>query len=171
MVGRLLGGVFNMVGGLLGGGNQFARSAPAFHNDWMKHSWPGMKHSWPGGKVPPGHGGTPPGQVGKKGENDQGEDHTNVEVKKQIDDSFTPQQATPPVEIKPGAGHEQGPPDVTGKKGPAGTDPKISQFHPAGEDANYTNAEMNCGPAVGAMVARGMGYGKNMTDAQLIKDL
>lgn len=173
---RLLSGVFNLVGGILGGGHQYARSAPASqqgqnsqgHNSWMKHSWPGLKHSWPGnsGKVPPGQGGVPPGQAKK------GEDHTSAEVKKSIDDNFTPQQATPPpVDIKPGKGEEKGPPDVTGRKGPAGTDPKISQFHPTGEDANYTNGAENCGPAVGAMVARNMGYGKNMTDAQLINDL
>jgi hypothetical protein len=177
MVGRLLGGVLNLAGGLLGGGHQYARSAPANQQDgdhsWAKHSWPGLKHSWPGAggeaakaQEAGNSGKVPPGQAKK------GEDHTDAETKQTIDDNFTPQQAAPPpVNIDPGKSGEKGPPDVTGRKGPAGNDPKISQFDPTGKDAQYTNAAMNCGPTVGAMVARNAGYGKGMTDAQLIEDL
>jgi len=50
--------------------------------------------------------------------------------------------------------------------------PGISQMDPKGKDANYTNAEMNCGPAVLAMI--GDAFGKKpagMTDAAFINKI
>jgi hypothetical protein len=47
----------------------------------------------------------------------------------------------------------------------------ISQLNPKGADENYKNALFNCGPAVVAMLARGHGKMKDMTDAQLVTEL
>ncbi|WP_257453300.1 C39 family peptidase [Archangium lipolyticum] len=49
--------------------------------------------------------------------------------------------------------------------------PYINQLSPTGADGSYTNGAMNCGPASMAMLAREMGYGAGMTDAQLINHL
>jgi len=56
--------------------------------------------------------------------------------------------------------------------------PAISQLHPEGEAEGYSNAEMNCGPAAMAMVARGIPGGMldgkpvaQMSDAELINRL
>lgn len=49
--------------------------------------------------------------------------------------------------------------------------PWISQMSPAGAQFGYQNGPANCGPASMAMIARSMGYGANMTDAQLINQL
>jgi hypothetical protein len=49
--------------------------------------------------------------------------------------------------------------------------PYINQLSPAGADGSYTNGAMNCGPAAMAMLARDLGYGAGMTDAQLINHL
>jgi len=180
----LIGGVLNFVGGILGcGSSQYARSTPEGQQQ-MKHSWPGMKQSWPGMKDffkskfeggpgnsanAPGHAaGGPPGQVKK------GEDHTADDVKQDLQQDV-PQAAPKPVDPKPAppAG-QSGPPDVTGRKGPAGVDPKISQFAPAGAAAGYDGTEA-CGPTVGAMVARNVGFtpdgNKKPTDADLVADL
>ena len=46
--------------------------------------------------------------------------------------------------------------------------PFISQYRPAGAENGYANGAANCGPASMAMIARSMGFGKGMTDAQLI---
>lgn len=47
----------------------------------------------------------------------------------------------------------------------------ISQYAPAGADAQYANADQNCGPAIMAMIARSKGKGDGLTDAQLITEL
>jgi hypothetical protein len=49
--------------------------------------------------------------------------------------------------------------------------PFISQYSPTGNDGSYYNKDANCGPTSMAMIARGMGYGQGMTDAQLINHL
>ncbi|MBM3275006.1 MAG: C39 family peptidase [Candidatus Sericytochromatia bacterium] len=49
--------------------------------------------------------------------------------------------------------------------------PYISQYSPAGREFGYTNGNANCGPASMAMVARAIGYGSNLNDAQLINYL
>ncbi len=49
--------------------------------------------------------------------------------------------------------------------------PYINQISPTGADGNYTNGAMNCGPTAMAMIARSMGFGEGMTDAQLINYL
>jgi hypothetical protein len=46
--------------------------------------------------------------------------------------------------------------------------PFISQLTPEGWEERYFNARMNCGPAVMAMLARAVGLGQDMTDAELI---
>jgi hypothetical protein len=87
-------------------------------------------------------------------------------------DGFAPQQARPPVDLQPRpTGERPGPPAVIGRTGPEGKPvPHISQFNPAGADAAY-NGTMNCGPAGAAMIARSVGYGKELTDAQLVNKL
>lgn len=47
----------------------------------------------------------------------------------------------------------------------------IDQNNPAGADQSYTNGRLNCGPAVMAMVARSLGMGNDLSDAQLIDKL
>ncbi|HLL52096.1 MAG TPA: C39 family peptidase, partial [Myxococcaceae bacterium] len=49
--------------------------------------------------------------------------------------------------------------------------PFISQYNPAGAGAGYTNGAANCAPASMAMIARSMGLGEGLTDAQLINKL
>jgi hypothetical protein len=49
--------------------------------------------------------------------------------------------------------------------------PYINQLNPTGANSNYTNGDMNCGPASMAMIARQLGMGGGMTDAQLINYL
>lgn len=49
--------------------------------------------------------------------------------------------------------------------------PYINQYSPAGKSGGYTNGAANCGPTSMAMIARAFGYGKGMTDAQLITRL
>jgi predicted double-glycine peptidase len=49
--------------------------------------------------------------------------------------------------------------------------PYINQLSPTGADGSYTNGAMNCGPTAMAMLARSMGIGAGMTDAQLINHL
>jgi hypothetical protein len=46
--------------------------------------------------------------------------------------------------------------------------PYISQFSPSGADFSYTNGRANCGPTSVAMIARGLGFGSNLNDAQLV---
>ncbi len=57
---------------------------------------------------------------------------------------------------------------VTGSHQPV---PFISQYRPDGAEHGYSNAAANCGPTSVAMLARGFGAGKGMTDAQLIHTL
>ncbi|HZN94745.1 MAG TPA: C39 family peptidase [Myxococcales bacterium] len=64
-----------------------------------------------------------------------------------------------------------GPPEIVGRKAVAGKTPWVSQLEPAGKDTSYLNGEQNCAPAVAAMVARNAGYGKDLTDSQLIMHL
>lgn len=61
-------------------------------------------------------------------------------------------------------------PDITGapQTGKAKDLPFISQYDPAGKDANYLNGAENCGPAVLAMVAKSRGQTDGLTDAQLV---
>ncbi|HYV47766.1 MAG TPA: C39 family peptidase [Myxococcaceae bacterium] len=188
----LVGGILNMVGGLLGGGyNQYARSTPSAQPQ-MKHSWPGMKDffksKWEGG---PGNSANAPGHLKKSQSQDgnaqgpgnsanapgqvkKGEDHTDADVKQDLQQDV-PQAAPKPADPKPAppAG-QSGAPEVPGRKGPAGSDPKISQFAPNGAPAGYDGTEA-CGPTVGAMVARNMGFtpegNKKPTDAELVADL
>jgi peptidase C39-like protein len=49
--------------------------------------------------------------------------------------------------------------------------PLINQLAPSGDDGSYFNSQANCGPTSMAMVARAVGYGNNLTDAQLIMDM
>ncbi len=49
--------------------------------------------------------------------------------------------------------------------------PYVNQLSPTGADGSYTNGGMNCGPASMAMIARALGFGGNMSDAQLINYL
>lgn len=49
--------------------------------------------------------------------------------------------------------------------------PYINQYSPAGASKGYSNGPANCGPASMAMIARAFGYGKGMSDAQLINRL
>jgi hypothetical protein len=48
------------------------------------------------------------------------------------------------------------------------TVPQMSQTRPIGADASYTNGASNCGPTSMAMLARAVGYGADLNDAQLI---
>ncbi|MCP3138342.1 C39 family peptidase [Pyxidicoccus xibeiensis] len=54
---------------------------------------------------------------------------------------------------------------------PFGEVPYINQYHPAGEENGYSNGKANCGPTSMAMIARSLGYGSEMTDAELITHL
>ncbi len=78
--------------------------------------------------------------------------------------SYTP-PSKPPVEVTP-------PPRVEDNR-PAGPGnvPFISQYRPVGAERGYSNGPSNCGPTSMAMIARAMGYGKGMSDAQLINHL
>lgn len=49
--------------------------------------------------------------------------------------------------------------------------PYINQYRPVGAERGYSNGPSNCGPTSMAMVARAFGYGKGMSDAQLINHL
>ncbi|HVE87447.1 MAG TPA: hypothetical protein VND93_31535 [Myxococcales bacterium] len=159
MTGRALG-IFSRIGGLFGGGGG------AYHSTWHRHG-PNGAAGGPG-FTPPGQGGVPPGQAAKG--------KTSEDFKQQHKDNYAPQQAPKPVDIQPRPTGEKtqvapeagGPPAQTGKLGPARKDPLISQFQSA---PDYPNAEANCAPAVGAMVARSVNYGQKLSDADLIKDL
>jgi peptidase C39-like protein len=163
LVGNIVGGVGNGVGGLLGGHQQ---------HQVQGSGGPGKSDLAPGHGAALNHG-----QAKKLSEETQ---------KLLQDDQF---QQPPPalVDIKPGGTGERpkpkeegedrsaqetgGPPEVTGRKGPAGKDPWISQIAPDGADESYKNGDQNCAPAVAAMVARNIGFGKDMTDAKLITEL
>jgi hypothetical protein len=174
----LVGGILNFAGGLvgniLGGGyNQYARSTPAA----QQHSWPGMKKSWPGMKdvfknSHPGNSANAPGQL-KKAEKLSKSKDGDAQVP-DLSGSSTPQQAPVPTDPKATTkpAEEKGQPEVIGRKGPAGNDPKISQFTPEGAPAGY-DGTMACGPTVGAMMARAIGYpqGEKVSDGKLIADL
>ncbi|WNG43827.1 LysM peptidoglycan-binding domain-containing protein [Archangium minus] len=84
------------------------------------------------------------------------------------DDGFKPSNKPNPVDINPA-----GPATPITDKGPvdASKVPHISQYNPKGKDGNYSNGGANCGPTSMAQIARAFGYGKNMTDAQLIMHL
>jgi LysM repeat protein len=83
--------------------------------------------------------------------------------------SFVPgSSAKPPVDINP-SGPTTGV-ENAGEITP-GKAPFISQYSPAGAERGYHNGPSNCGPTSMAMIARAAGYGKNMTDAQLINHL
>jgi hypothetical protein len=56
-------------------------------------------------------------------------------------------------------------------RGWEGKVPLINQLAPGGNDGSYFNAQANCGPTSMAMVARAVGYGSHLTDAQLIMDM
>lgn len=60
---------------------------------------------------------------------------------------------------------------TNGQPAKAGAVPYINQFEPGGKDGSYTNASSNCGPTSMAMIARSMGYGADLSDAQLINQL
>ncbi len=49
--------------------------------------------------------------------------------------------------------------------------PYINQYRPVGAENGYSNGPSNCGPTSVAMMARSFGYGKGMSDAQLINHL
>lgn len=49
--------------------------------------------------------------------------------------------------------------------------PYINQYRPDGAERGYGNGPSNCGPTSAAMIARSLGYGQGMTDAQLINHL
>ena len=49
--------------------------------------------------------------------------------------------------------------------------PYINQYRPIGAENGYSNGAANCGPTSAAMIARAFGYGKGMSDAQLINHL
>ena len=49
--------------------------------------------------------------------------------------------------------------------------PYINQYRPVGAERGYSNGPSNCGPTSMAMIARAFGYGKGMSDAQLINHL
>ncbi|MFP2928568.1 C39 family peptidase [Pyxidicoccus sp. 3LG] len=89
--------------------------------------------------------------------------------------SFEPGANKPgPVDInpKPGTTPTEGAAPVNNNgKVDASKVPQISQYNPAGKDGNYWNGPANCGPTSMAQIARAVGYGKGMTDAQLINHL
>ncbi|MCY1015090.1 C39 family peptidase [Pyxidicoccus sp. MSG2] len=83
--------------------------------------------------------------------------------------SFAPGANKPnPVNINPTDGAA---PVTNNGKVDASKVPQISQYNPAGKDGNYWNGPANCGPTSMAQIARAVGYGKDMTDAQLINHL
>ncbi|MCK8496557.1 C39 family peptidase [Myxococcus sp. MISCRS1] len=90
--------------------------------------------------------------------------------------TFTPGTNKPgPVDLNPkptGPQATDGAAPVTGdgRVDPSKV-PQISQYSPAGKDGSYTNGPANCGPTSMAQIARAFGYGKDMTDAQLINHL
>jgi len=49
--------------------------------------------------------------------------------------------------------------------------PMINQLAPSGNDGSYWNGDSNCGPTSMAMVARAVGYGNHLTDAQLVMEM
>ncbi|MBZ4415674.1 C39 family peptidase [Myxococcus sp. RHSTA-1-4] len=89
--------------------------------------------------------------------------------------SFAPGASKPGmVDLNPGdkAPSVGGTAPVTGNgKVDASKVPQISQYNPAGKDGNYWNGPANCGPTSMAQIARAVGYGQGMTDAQLINHL
>ncbi|WP_426746813.1 C39 family peptidase [Myxococcus faecalis] len=90
--------------------------------------------------------------------------------------TFTPGTNKPgPVDLNPkptGPQATDGAAPVTGdgRVDPSKV-PQISQYNPAGKNGSYTNGPANCGPTSMAQIARAFGYGKDMTDAQLINHL
>ncbi len=56
-------------------------------------------------------------------------------------------------------------------RGWEGKVPLINQLAPSGNDGSYFNGQANCGPTSMAMVARAVGYGSHLTDAQLVMDM
>ena len=70
-------------------------------------------------------------------------------------------------------------PSMMAVKGPDSPEPKarkrtfhhINQLKPEGADKNYANGLFNCGPAVVAMAARGLGRLGHLNDAQLVSQL
>ena len=60
---------------------------------------------------------------------------------------------------------------VGGQSTGAGNVPWISQYNPSGAQNGYSNGPANCGPTSMAMIARSLGKGDGMTDAQLINHL
>ncbi|NTX35642.1 C39 family peptidase [Myxococcus sp. CA033] len=90
--------------------------------------------------------------------------------------TFTPGTNKPgPVDLNPkptGPQATDGAAPVTGdgRVDPSKV-PQISQYNPAGKNGSYTNGPANCGPTSMAQIARAYGYGKDMTDAQLINHL
>lgn len=81
--------------------------------------------------------------------------------------SFTP-AAPAPVEVSPGPVASV---DDPARKVGNYEVPNISQYRPAGAENGYSNGPSNCGPTSMAQIARALGYGKGMTDAQLINHL
>jgi hypothetical protein len=55
--------------------------------------------------------------------------------------------------------------------GGLGNAPYINQYNPAGKANGYTNGRSNCGPTSMAMIARAVGYRRDLADAQLINHL
>ncbi|WP_342381215.1 C39 family peptidase [Myxococcus stipitatus] len=91
--------------------------------------------------------------------------------------TFTPgTNKAGPVDINPGETQgtqgTEGAAPVTGdgRVDPSKV-PQISQYNPAGKNGSYTNGPANCGPTSMAQIARAFGFGKDMTDAQLINHL
>lgn len=70
-----------------------------------------------------------------------------------------------------GANGAAGTSAVGGKSTGAGQVPWISQYNPSGAENGYYNGPANCGPTSMAMIARSLGKGDGMTDAQLINHL
>ncbi|QRN98793.1 C39 family peptidase [Archangium violaceum] len=96
------------------------------------------------------------------------------------DSTFTPASTRSgpslggPSSIGPGSGVSgaSGAAPLTNGQHAVGHDvPYINQLSPSGADGSYTNGAMNCGPTAMAMIARDMGFGAGMTDAQLINHL
>jgi len=164
LVGNTVGGVGNLVGGLLGTSGQNATSGPGKSGSAPGHTGaaPGLSHAskdlTEGVLKDNFEQHAPPPKVELKGD----EKKEAKEIEKDAE-----------KDAKQGGGtvDPAGPPEVVGRKGPAGKTPWISQFDPVGKDSTYSNGEQNCGPAVAAAVARNVGYGKELTDAQLIMHL
>lgn len=79
--------------------------------------------------------------------------------------SYTP-PSRPPVQVNPPAPVNPNPPSA----GP-GNVPYINQYRPVGAERGYSNGPANCGPTSMAMIARAFGYGRGLSDAQLINQL